>query len=379
LVHLISGLAAGGTESFLLRLLAASAELRQVSRIISVRRKDDLSSSFRQLGVPVDFYPLEFGPRGLLNLMRLARALSAREVRLVQSWLYLSDAMAAILARALFRKPVVWGIRSSHGGEGKRATRFIARRLNPWLSSRFVDAIAVCGTSARTAHEGFGYDARKMVVIPNGFDLGRLVRDESAGAGVRRALGLGAAHFLVGMVARAEIYKDHATLFKAVASLRESMPGLRIVLCGNGMDESNADLTDLMTQCGVRDIVHLMGLRRDLPAIYSALDLHVLSSHSEGFPNVVAEAMLCGCGSISTDVGEAAEIIQDRRWIVPVASVAELARAIAAFHALGPSERAALIERNDAGVRRRFSIDQTARTYMALYRSLATMDAEASA
>lgn len=366
LVHVVAGLGAGGAENFLLRLLRADAGLRAASRIVSIRPLDALSGQFEALGVPVLKLPLAADLRLPSHLLALRRTLGSGDTRLIQSWLYLSDALAALFGAG---KPVVWGIRSSHGARGKRLTGLLARRLNPWLSSRAPAAIVCCGQQALDAHRAFGYAPAKLRLIPNGYEVDRFQPDPSAGAALRAELGIAPEAFVVGMAARTDLYKDHDTLLRAVALAREQIPGLRLLLCGKGTDQ--AAVSALIRRHGLDGVCLPLGLQTDMQRFYAALDLHMLSSLSEGFPNVVAEATLYGCGSLSTDVGEARALLADPATLIPPGDASTMRDRLLAFQALPPAARTQQIAANRAVIASQFSMNRIAQLYRATYEALA--------
>ncbi|MCY1511587.1 4-alpha-N-acetylgalactosaminyltransferase [compost metagenome] len=135
---------------------------------------------------------------------------------------------------------------------------------------------------------------------------------------------------VIGCVARWDPLKDHANLLRAVAALvRDGRDaGLRCVLIGRDMTAGNPELGAMIDRLGLRDRVVLAGPSDDVPAAMNGLDLHVLSSCAEGFPNVVAEAMACGVYCVVTDVGDAAYIVGDAGVVVPPEQAEALARGI---------------------------------------------------
>jgi glycosyltransferase involved in cell wall biosynthesis len=96
-----------------------------------------------------------------------------------------------------------------------------------------------------------------------------------------------------------------------------------------------------MAQAGLpAHAVDLRGEIGDMPAFYQSIDLLVLSSRTEGFPNVIAEAMSFGKPIVTTDVGDAAAIAGKAGIAVPARDPQALAGAMRAFLDLPEAEYA---------------------------------------
>jgi glycosyltransferase involved in cell wall biosynthesis len=187
--------------------------------------------------------------------------------------------------------------------------------------------IISCSRQAIQPHAAIGYDTERFLVIPNGYNLAQFRPLPQQACDLRAQLGIGPDTVVLGMVGRFDPQKDHRNLLDALAAMNSDRK-LICLLVGTGMDEGNQALTTMLEETGTAQQVKLLGRRSDIPAVMSALDIHVLSSLGEAFPNVLAEAMACGTPCVTTNVGDAALIVDDTGWIVPPMNPKALARAL---------------------------------------------------
>jgi glycosyltransferase involved in cell wall biosynthesis len=289
---------------------------------------------------------------------------------LLQTWMYHADLLGSIATRVGPPVPVIWGIRRSALDPLllKPAT-YAAGKLCAAMSGWLPAPIVCCSETALEGHVRKGYRRGRMSVIPNGFDVARFQPDPMARTALRDELGLAAEAQLVGLAGRFDPQKDHRSFVRAAGILAQRSPA-HFLMCGSGVDRDNRELARWLRAAGCAERVHLLGLRRDMPRIIAALDIAVSSSISEGFPNVVGEAMACAVPCVVTDVGDSARIVDDTGWVVPPADPPALAAAIAEVLALSTAARTACGERARRRIAAHYSVTAVAARYGALYRSV---------
>src|SRR5262249_55031391 len=186
----------------------------------------------------------------------------------------------------------------------------------------------------------FWYPKAKRVTIYNGVDTGRFRPDAATRLEARAGLGLPPEAEVIGRVARNDPMKDHATLFSAFGLLAARRPRAHLVLVGTGMDAVDPGLAQLAERTGAAERAHFLGPRLELEQLVPGFDVAVSSSRmSEGFQNVLAEAMACGVPAVSTDIGEAATIIGDPARLVPRLDAEALAATVDAVLDLPTEQR----------------------------------------
>jgi glycosyltransferase involved in cell wall biosynthesis len=138
-------------------------------------------------------------------------------------------------------------------------------------------------------------------------------------------------------------------------------------MVGRNIDASNGTLLGWIENAGLTDKFLLLGERSDIPAVLSAMDVFCLSSVNEAFPNVVVEAMAMGVPCVVTRAGDAAEILGDDEFVVPVQDSSALSDALLRLSNLLPADRVKLGEKGAKKVRKEYEINEVRRKYEKVY------------
>lgn len=189
----------------------------------------------------------------------------------------------------------------------------------------------IIAVSERTRQELLEYSIappEKILFIPNGFDLAPFATCATHRGSLRAELGLPEEALLVGVVARLVPIKGLHEFLEATRCLAEAEPNAHFVLVGDG--ELRSELEAHADTLDHRNRIHFLGFRSDLPRIYADLDMVVLSSHNEGLPVSLVEAMASGCVVVATDVGGVPDLVRpgETGFLAPAKNPAGLANAL---------------------------------------------------
>jgi glycosyltransferase involved in cell wall biosynthesis len=153
----------------------------------------------------------------------------------------------------------------------------------------------------------------------------------------------------------------------AAARICRQYASAYFVLCGDHLDRDNDELMALIKKFNLDSHVRLLGRRDDVHRIIKALDILVSSSISEGFPNVIGEAMACGIPCAVTDAGDSARMVGETGKVVPIQDPPALAEAILALIKLGPEGRLKLGEKARARIADHYDLTQIIKAYEKFY------------
>ncbi len=219
-----------------------------------------------------------------------------------------------------------------------------------WLYGKASAHIATTGERLReTLIRDLGLAPDRVTSVPTGIDTVRFQPGDRVAA--RQALGLAVDGRWIGIVATLRSWKGHLYLIDALAGLGRD--DVRLLIVGDG--PYREVIAQRIRELGLSDRVTLAGEQRNPELWLRALDLFCLPSYAnEGVPQALMQAMLTGLPVISTPVGAIAEIIEDGRTGLIVASqdAGALAQAIdrvlvddSLARGLGAAARAEAVER----------------------------------
>ena len=301
--------------------------------------------------------------RGQINFSaakKLRKILKDQKPDIIQGWMYHGN-LAALLGYIMVGRKIKlsWTIRLSLEiyKRMKLTTRLVIK-LGSYLS-RAPDLIIYNSNRSLKQHRAIGYNKDNDFSIPNGFDTKVWKPNKKIRINLRNRHGISNITKVIGYVGRGDDQKDIPTLFKAFDKVCRKHSNVILVTIGRSLNKystNNKNVIFLGQQSNVHDFMNMF-------------DLLCLSSKAEGFPNVIGEAMSTGIPCVTTDVGDAKDIVGETGWISPPNDPASLAKCL--DNALKNSNR----KLNEYGKISRkkiidnFSIDSVKNQYISLYNS----------
>jgi len=353
----------GGAER-LQRTFADAIDPREVSLTVITLRESlpESEEELRERGVRIARFPATrfADPRRARALIEFVRA---ERFDLLHAHLVRSTVLAG-LAGQITGTPVVATLHNTDRGTGVGpALRFAEH----WILRQAVERVIAVGWETARAHR-HRLGRRRIDVIPNAVCEPPVLSARER-ADTRRELGVPEDAPLLISVGRIVPQKAISDLVRAFAQLPPGSPAPHWRIVGRGRLETS--LAREIQRLGLGARAQLIGLRSDVPRLLGASDLYLSSSHWEGLPVAMLEAMAAGLPVVATRVGDVPRVIDPSCGVlVPARDPGALANAIAALLA-DPARLRRLGAAARARAREHFGAEGWARRHLALYAEVA--------
>lgn len=310
-LHVITSLGVGGAERQLEYLVR---DTRHDVSVVALYSGGAVADQIVEGGLTVAILGME-GWHKVTAVVRLARHIRRRSPDVVHVHL-LSAQLFGITAARLARVPVVVSTEHSltDGSiEGRPKSRWL-RLVYRVLERGTTRTVAVSRRTAERLAE-WGVAPRRVAVIENAVDFAASAFDGAARVSVRGEWGCPDQARVIGAVGRLVPDKRFETLLCAVAPILRSEDA-HLVIVGEGQQART--LAALASSLGVRERVHLPGIRPDIGRALSGFDVFVSASHSETFGMAIVESVANGLPTVFEQCPPLEGIEPSLPWIVHI-------------------------------------------------------------
>ena len=291
--HIINSIGAGGSETFLYNLI--NYDKKNKHYIVVLSKKEFFFSKFKKLNnVEVFFLGNNF-----FIFSKLYKFFKEKKPSMINSWMYRSHVLASLL-KIFLRFSLI--IHFRHVGITEKHSffkKFLIKSSSHFISF-FADEIIFNSYFSKKNHLLNGINNKNYTVIHNCFyesfkktNFPKLSKKNE---------------IVLGMLSRKNFIKDHKTLINAFLELSKKRKNIRLILKGSGLNE--LEIPSL-----IKNKINILDASTSVEKFYSMIDIHILSSFGESFPNVVAESMIRKIPSICSNVGDANLIVLNKDFL----------------------------------------------------------------
>ena len=275
--------------------------------VITLQTNNDYIAK-RLLSNGVNVIPIALKPgnliKGFFNLYKFLNKIKPTQFH---GWMYHGNLIAFFISLFYKKSLLFFNVRQAlHSFKQEKLLTRIVILFNALFSinCKYIVYNSIIGIKH---HELIGFDSNKSIYIPNGIDTKTFIPCIDKRKLFRNKLGINKETKVISMLARYDPIKGHKIFLEAAIYLSVLEPNALFVLAGYGLNTLNSKFSSLIYGLGDRLII--MDHQNDVCELLNGIDILTVCSVSEGFPNVLGEAMAVGTICVSSNAGDAYHIL----------------------------------------------------------------------
>ncbi len=314
-IHIITSLSSGGAQEMIYKTLKYKQSKNIKHYVVSLSKytsKQDKINSYVHRIYNVDFKNKFFF---IINLLLTLRIIYKIKPNILQGWMYHGAFIALIINCIYFKKnkfKLIWNIRHSlyEIKKEKFITRIIIKILG--LNSKIPSNIIYNSTIAQKQHKNIGFNNKKSVFIPNGFEIRKI--QNKIDKNLKKQLKINNNFFIIGSFCRYHKMKGIEFLIDSFQEILKINNKIFLLIIGDNIPLNMKNYVERKKIPNKNYL--LLDHQKNIDQYYNIIDLFVLTSlWGEGFSNVIGEAMNNSLPVLASDIGENSNILNNERLI----------------------------------------------------------------
>ena len=297
LLCILSSLDAGGAETFMMKIFRSLPEDYKIDFIVSAKsgfyEKEVIDLGGRIFRVPLRTKQPIKTFKAIYDVVKDNSY--THVLKLCDTPIGVYDLLAAKMGGAK-----VLCVRSCNAGSSNsKLGTLVNDFLRPFLNIMTDVKIAPSRLAAEFTFGKAEVEAGKVKFIHNGVDLNVYKFDKDNREKIRKEFAIAEEQLVIGHIGRFNQQKNHKFLIEVFAEVLKQKPDALLMLVGDG--EKKNEIKEQIKALGIEESVIFTGIRSDVPALLSAMDVFVFPSFYEGMPNTVIEAQATGLPCVIAD------------------------------------------------------------------------------
>ena len=373
-IHIINSLKKGGAEGNLFRLCEFQKKKYKKKItiiIITLIEHGFYEKELKKKGIKV--HSLKFSLKNnffefIKKTIKLRKLINKENPDIIQSWMYHSNFITLFIPKFFYDK-LFWNIRHSE--------------LNFHISKKMTILLSIiCGLVSKVVPKGIIYCSKKSInfhekkhfyskcktsLIYNGYNENIFFPSKKLNLNFRKKYDIRKTDIILGYAGRYAEQKNIPNLLFAFSKIVKNYNNVFLYMIGKDINLQNKELISYSNKLKIKKKIFFLDEQKSLLEFYNGIDLLILTSHSESFPNVIAESMLCSTPVLSSDAGCSKKIIDEYGFVTTNNShqyIFKNLKKIINFYIINKSKWKFLKNKSRSHIKKNFSVPKMSNSYL---------------